>query len=156
MELKIKRLREEAVLPFYATSGAAGMDLTAVCPGGSITIAPMERALIPTGIAIELPDAGHAALLFARSSLGVKRGLSLPNGVGVIDSDYRGEIHVALVNLSGEPVQIYTGERIAQLVIMPVTQVLPVKVKELGQTQRGEGGFGSTGLTANAAQGETT
>lgn len=156
MELKIKRLREEAVLPFYATFGAAGMDLTAVCPGGSITIAPMERALIPTGIAIELPDAGHAALLFARSSLGVKRGLSLPNGVGVIDSDYRGEIHVALVNLSGEPVQIYTGERIAQLVIMPVTQVLPVEVKELGQTQRGEGGFGSTGLTANAAQGETT
>lgn len=156
MELKIKRLREEAVLPFYATSGAAGMDLTAVCPSGSITIAPMERALIPTGIAIELPDAGHAALLFARSSLGVKRGLSLPNGVGVIDSDYRGEIHVALVNLSGEPVQIYTGERIAQLVIMPVTQVLPVEVKELGQTQRGEGGFGSTGLTANAAQGETT
>ena len=133
-----------------------GWDLTAVCPGGSITIAPMERALIPTGIAIELPDAGHAALLFARSSLGVKRGLSLPNGVGVIDSDYRGEIHVALVNLSGEPVQIYTGERIAQLVIMPVTQVLPVEVKELGQTQRGEGGFGSTGLTANAAQGETT
>ena len=156
MELKIKRLREEAVLPFYATSGAAGMDLTAVCPSGSITIAPMERALIPTGIAIELPDGGHAALLFARSSLGVKRGLSLPNGVGVIDSDYRGEIHVALVNLSGEPVQIYTGERIAQLVIMPVTQVLPVEVKELGQTQRGEGGFGSTGLTANAAQGETT
>lgn len=156
MELKIKRLREEAVLPFYATSGAAGMDLTAVCPGGSITIAPMERALIPTGIAIELPDAGHAALLFARSSLGVKRGLSLPNGVGVIDSDYRGEIHVALVNLSGEPVEIYTGERIAQLVITPVTQVLPVEVKELGQTQRGEGGFGSTGLTANAAQGETT
>ena len=156
MELKIKRLREEAVLPFYATSGAAGMDLTAVCPGGSITIAPTERALIPTGIAIELPDAGHVALLFARSSLGVKRGLSLPNGVGVIDSDYRGEIHVALVNLSGEPVQIYTGERIAQLVIMPVTQVLPVEVKELGQTQRGEGGFGSTGLTANAAQGETT
>ena len=156
MELKIKRLREEAVLPFYATSGAAGMDLTAVCPGGSITIAPMERALIPTGIAIELPDAGHAALLFARSSLGVKRGLSLPNGVGVIDSDYRGEIHVALVNLSGEPVEIYTGERIAQLVIMLVTQVLPVEVKELGQTQRGEGGFGSTGLTANAAQGETT
>lgn len=156
MELKIKRLREEAVLPFYATSGAAGMDLTAVCPGGSITIAPMERALIPTGIAIELPDAGHVALLFARSSLGVKRGLSLPNGVGVIDSDYRGEIHVALVNLSGEPVEIYTGERIAQLVITPVTQVLPVEVKELGQTQRGEGGFGSTGLTANAAQGEIT
>ena len=156
MELKIKRLREEAVLPFYATSGAAGMDLTAVCPSGSITIAPMERALIPTGIAIELPDAEHAALLFARSSLGVKRGLSLPNGVGVIDSDYRGEIHVALVNLSGEPVQIYTGERIAQLVIMPVTQVLPVEVKELGQTQRGEGGFGSTGLAANAAQGEPT
>lgn len=156
MELKIKRLREEAVMPFYATPGAAAMDLTAVCPGGSITLAPMERALIPTGIAIELPDAGHVALLFARSSLGVKRGLSLPNGVGVIDSDYRGEIHVALVNLSGEPAEICTGERIAQLAVMPVTQVVPVEVQELGQTQRGEGGFGSTGLTAGAAQGQTT
>lgn len=150
MNLKIKRLREEAVMPFYATPGAAAMDLSAVCPGGSITLAPMERALVPTGIAIELPDADHVALLFARSSLGMKRGLSLPNGVGVIDSDYRGEIYVALVNLSGEAVEICTGERIAQLAVMPIARVTPVEVKALGETARGEGGFGSTGGIANA------
>lgn len=141
-------------MPFYATPGAAAMDITAVCPDGSLTIAPMERVLVPTGLAIELPDAGHVALLFARSSLGAKRGLSLPNGVGVIDSDYRGEIHVALINLSGAPVEICTGERIAQLAIVPIARVVPVEAEHLGETVRGEGGFGSTGLTGNAATDE--
>ena len=145
MKRKIKRLREGVELPFYATPGSAAMDLRAACGPDGVTIAPMERALVPTGIAVELPDAGHVALLFARSSLGLKKGLALTNGVGVIDSDYRGEICVGLVNLSGEPVTIPNGERIAQLAVMPVERMEIEEAGRLGETQRGEGGFGSTG-----------
>lgn len=144
MELKIKLLSPKAVLPRYATAGAAAMDLTA-CIDKPITIAPRQLVTLPTGIAIALPSAEYVALVFARSGLGVKHGISLSNGVGVIDSDYRGEIKVGLTNLSDEPYTIQPGDRVAQLAILPVTQATVVQVSELDETGRGAGGFGSTG-----------
>ncbi|MGN1003321.1 MAG: dUTP diphosphatase [Oscillospiraceae bacterium] len=144
MELKIKLLSPNAVLPRYATPGSAAMDLTA-CIDEPITIAPRQLVTLPTGIAIALPSAEYVALVFARSGLGVKHGISLSNGVGVIDSDYRGEIKVGLTNLSDEPYTIQPGDRVAQLAILPVTQATVVQVSELDETGRGAGGFGSTG-----------
>lgn len=144
MELKIKLLSPNAVLPQYATPGSAAMDLTA-CIDEPITIAPRQLVTLPTGIAIALPSADYVALVFARSGLGVKHGISLSNGVGVIDSDYRGEIKVGLTNLSDEPYTIQPGDRVAQLAILPVTQATVVQVSELDETGRGAGGFGSTG-----------
>ena len=131
-------------LPHPATAGAAGADLCANIDT-ALTIQPMGRAVVPTGIAIELPDAGYGAFVFARSGLGIKHGLTLSNGVGVIDSDYRGEICVGLVNLSNTAYTIQPGERIAQLCILPVMQFLPVETDTLSETERGTGGFGSTG-----------
>ena len=143
-ELKIKRLRENAVLPVRATEGAAGLDLSA-CLDAPLAIPSGGRALIPTGIAIELPGPEVAALLFARSSLGLKRGLMLTNGVGVIDSDYRGEIRIGVYNFTNVPCIVENGERLAQLVVVPVP-ALPVReVETLDETERGAGGFGSTG-----------
>lgn len=144
MELKIKLLNDRVTLPAYATAGAAAMDLTA-CVEEPITIAPRQLVRVPTGIAIALPSAEYVALVFARSGLGVKHGISLSNGVGVIDSDYRGEIMVGLTNLSDQPYTIQPGDRVAQLAIMPVTQAHVVQVEELDETDRGAGGFGSTG-----------
>ncbi|MDO5783583.1 MAG: dUTP diphosphatase [Eubacteriales bacterium] len=131
-------------LPRHATAGAAGADLTANIDA-PLTLAPMARAVIPTGLAMELPDAGYGAFVFARSGLGIKHGLTLSNGVGVIDSDYRGEVSVGLVNLSDRAYTIQPGERIAQLCILPVMQFTAVEAEELAQTGRGTGGFGSTG-----------
>ena len=145
MELKIKKLKENAKIPQRATNGSAGMDLYA-CIAESVTLAPGQLTVIPTGIAIELPDNTCAAFLYARSGLGVKHGICLSNGVGVIDSDYRGEITVGLCNVSKKSYIINPGDRIAQLVIMPV--VKPTNITEtdsLTDTQRGSGGFGSTG-----------
>lgn len=144
MELKIKLLSPNAVLPRYATAGAAAMDLIA-CIDEPVTLFPRQLATLPTGIAIALPSAEYVALVFARSGLGVKHGISLSNGVGVIDSDYRGEIKVGLTNLSDEPYTIQPGDRVAQLAILPVTQATVVQVSELDETGRGAGGFGSTG-----------
>lgn len=144
MELKIKLLSPNATLPRYATAGAAAMDLTA-CIDEPMTIAPRQLVSIPTGIAIALPGADYVALIFARSGLGVKHGISLSNGVGVIDSDYRGEIRVGLTNLSDREYTVQPGDRIAQLAVMPVTQAAVVQVDELDETDRGAGGFGSTG-----------
>ena len=144
MELNIKLLSPKAVLPNYATPGSAAMDLTA-CMDEPVTIAPRQLVTIPTGIAIALPSADYVALIFARSGLGVKHGISLSNGVGVIDSDYRGELKVGLTNLSDTPYTIQPGDRIAQLAILPVTQPTVVQVAELDETDRGTGGFGSTG-----------
>lgn len=148
MDLKIKavspKIGEEIPFPYYASTGAAAMDLHA-CIDGAVTILPGERAFLPTGIAIALPSPDYVALIFDRSSLGVKYGLALPNGVGVIDSDYRGEIGVALVNLSDAPYTVQPGDRIAQLAVMPVVQANIVPVEELDETGRGAGGFGSTG-----------
>lgn len=141
---KVRRLRESAKLPFRATEGSAGMDLYA-CIGSPVTLGAGEKAVIPTGIAIELPSAELAAFVFARSGLAIKHGIGLLNGVGVIDSDYRGEICVGVVNQLAEPYTIAPDERIAQLVIMPVSLITPVEAQSLDDTARGEGGFGSTG-----------
>ena len=144
MELKIKKLKENAKIPHRATNGSAGMDLYA-CIGESVTLAPGRLTVIPTGIAIELPDNTCAAFLYARSGLGVKHGICLSNGVGVIDSDYRGEVCVGLCNVSDKPYVIEPFERVAQMVIAPVLTPDVVEVDELSDTARGEGGFGSSG-----------
>ena len=141
---KVRRLRESAKLPFRATEGSAGMDLYA-CIDSPVTLGAGEKAVIPTGIAIELPSAELAAFVFARSGLAIKHGIGLLNGVGVIDSDYRGEICVGVINQLAEPYTIAPDERIAQLVIMPVSLITPVEAQSLNDTARGEGGFGSTG-----------
>ena len=144
MQLKIKKLKENARIPKRATEGAAGMDLFA-CITDAVALAPGQLTVIPTGIAIELSDNTCAAFLYARSGLGVKHGICLSNGVGVIDSDYRGEICVGLCNVSDTPYTIEPGERVAQMVIAPVLIPSVVEVGELGETERGSGGFGSTG-----------
>lgn len=141
---KVRRLRESAKLPFRATDGSAGMDLYA-CIDSPVTLGAGEKAVIPTGIAIELPSAELVAFVFARSGLAIKHGIGLLNGVGVIDSDYRGEICVGVINQLAEPYTIAPDERIAQLVIMPVSLINPVEAQSLDDTARGEGGFGSTG-----------
>lgn len=141
---KVRRLRESAKLPFRATDGSAGMDLYA-CIDSPVTLGAGEKAVIPTGIAVELPSAELAAFVFARSGLAIKHGIGLLNGVGVIDSDYRGEICVGVINQLAEPYTIAPDERIAQLVIMPVSLINPVEAQSLDDTARGEGGFGSTG-----------
>ena len=132
-------------LPRRATEGSAGADLCANIDE-AVTVPPMGRTVIPTGLAVELPDAGYGAFVFARSGLGIRHGLTLSNGVGVIDSDYRGEISVGLVNLSDKAYTIEPGERIAQLCILPVIQFAAVEAEQLGDTGRGSGGFGSTGV----------
>lgn len=144
MELKIKKLKENAKIPQRATNGSAGMDLYA-CISESVTLAPGQLTVIPTGIAIELPDNTCAAFLYARSGLGVKHGICLSNGVGVIDSDYRGEVCVGLCNVSDKPYVIEPFERVAQMVIAPVLTPDITEVDELSDTARGEGGFGSSG-----------
>lgn len=148
MELKIKplspKIGTEIPIPAYATAGAAGMDLRA-CLDEPLTLKPGDRVGIPTGFAIALPGPEWVAYIFARSGLGIKNGITLPNCVGVIDSDYRGEIIVALTNLSDTPYTIQPGDRVAQLVISPVVQAQISLVDELDETGRGAGGFGSTG-----------
>ena len=144
MELKIKKLRENAKIPFRATEGSAGMDLYA-CIDEPITLEAGEKAVIPTGIAIALPSPELGAFIFARSGLAIKHGIGLLNSVGVIDSDYRGEVCVGLINQFKEPYTVQPDERIAQMVIMPVSLIQPVEVDELDETERGTGGFGSTG-----------
>ncbi len=143
MVLRMKRLREGAVLPERKTAGSAGYDLCA-CIAGEFTIEPGELVMLPTGLAAEIPE-GCAGMIFTRSGLGVKHGIAVSNGVGVIDSDYRGEIHVGLRNSSKVPYTIQPGERIAQLIVMPVHMPVVEEVEELSETQRGTGGFGSTG-----------
>lgn len=144
MKLKIKKLRENARIPAYATQGSAGMDLYA-CIDESITLQPQQLVMIPTGLAIEICDKNYAAFLYARSGLGVKHGICLSNGVGVVDSDYRGEVCVGLCNVSDKPYVIEPMERVAQMVIAPVVCAEIEEVTELSDTDRGQGGFGSTG-----------
>lgn len=144
MDLKIKKLKGNAKLPTRGTAGSAGMDLYA-CIDDSVTINPGDLKVIPTGIAIALPDNSCVAYLYARSGLGVKHGICLSNGVGVVDSDYRGEICVGLCNVSGVPYTISPGERVAQMVISPVIIPNLVETDVLDETERGSGGFGSTG-----------
>lgn len=141
--LKIKKVRPNAVIPQRATERSAGLDLTA-CIETPLTVKAGERILIPTGIAIALP-AQSVGLVFARSSLGTKHGIALSNGVGVIDEDYRGEIHVGIFNSSAQDYTVQPFERIAQLVVMPVCYPVVEAADTLDDTARGSGGFGSTG-----------
>ena len=144
MTLPIKKLHPEARIPVRSTGGSAGMDLCARIDE-PVTVPAGGRVGIPTGIAMGLPGPETVGLVFARSGLAVKHGLALSNGVGVIDSDYTGEIRVGLVNLSDKAYTIEPGERIAQLVIMPVLLPEVELVEALEETARGAGGFGSTG-----------
>lgn len=148
MELKFKALNpkigREIPLPQFATPGSAAMDLRA-CIDRPVTIQAGERTVVPTGLAMALPSADYVALLFARSGLGIRRGVCLSNGVGVIDSDYRGEIGVGLVNLSQEAYTVQPGDRIAQLMVVPVERPTVSLAEDLDDTSRGSGGFGSTG-----------
>ncbi|MEW6777805.1 MAG: dUTP diphosphatase [Bdellovibrionota bacterium] len=139
----VKKLRAGALPPTYQTPGAAGADLCA-CVEAPIKLEPGQRKLIPTGIALEIPE-GYEGQVRPRSGLAVKHGIALPNSPGTIDSDYRGEVQVILINLGNEPYEIKNGERIAQLVIAPVTRVSFQEAPELSGTSRGAGGFGSTG-----------
>ncbi len=144
MELKCKKLHPAAVLPVYATAGAAGADICALPDGDPVVIESGKTAFLRTGLALAIP-AGYVGLIFARSSLGAKRGLAPANKVGVIDSDYRGEVRVVLHNHSDTTQTVEPGERIAQLLIMPVATATLCEVDDLDDTARGAGGFGSTG-----------
>ncbi len=144
INVKIKLLRDGVQLPEYATDGSAAIDLRSAADA-DITIEPGKRALIPTGIAIAPETSGVVAILAARSGLSVKHGITLTNGIGVIDSDYRGEICASLINVSDTPYTITPGERMAQLMFMPVLQANFLIADELDDTARGTGGFGSTG-----------
>lgn len=142
VELKRVGSRGEPLpLPRYMTEGAAGLDL---CADSACVLGPMERALVPTGLAIAIPP-GYEGQVRPRSGLAVKRGVTVLNAPGTIDSDYRGEVQVILVNLSDRHVELARGERIAQLVLAKVERAELVEVAELAETARGDGGFGSTG-----------
>jgi dUTP pyrophosphatase len=143
MNVRFKRLRASAILPRYMTAGAAGMDLSSAADG-PITIEPGARVGVPTGWAIELP-AGSEGQVRPRSGLAAKHGISIPNAPGTIDSDYRGELVVLLVNLGREAHVIQPGDRIAQLVVAPVVQAKIEETDALSDTTRGHGGFGHTG-----------
>jgi dUTP pyrophosphatase len=144
MDLPFQRLRPEGALPLAAHPGDAGLDLRAA---DGITVKPGERAMVPTGVAVAIPD-GYAGLVLPRSGLASKRGLTLANAPGLIDAGYRGEVICAVVNLDPhEAVEIAPGDRIAQLVIVAVPEVSPAFVDELPDSRRGTGGFGSTGTT---------
>ena len=142
-KVAVKKLREGAILPTFGSNEAAGADLYA-CLEQDVTIAPGETVFVPTGLAMELPR-GYAGLIYARSGLACKRGLAPANKVGVVDSDYRGEFIVALHNHGSQPQTISHGERVAQLVVTPVLIPEYIEVETLSDTQRGTGGFGSTG-----------
>ena len=146
VSVRVRRVRahsEPLPLPRYETDLAAGMDLRADIEG-EWTLGPMERVAVPTGLALAMP-AGYEAQLRPRSGLALKHGITLLNSPGTVDADYRGEVKVLLVNLSSQPFTLRRGERIAQLVVAPVSQVSLVELTVLDDTERGEGGFGSTG-----------
>ena len=146
LDLKVVRVHPKAALPRYASDGAAGLDLTAALDA-PLSLAPRQRAAVPTGLVIGLPP-GHEGQVRPRSGLAIRHGLTVVNAPGTIDEDYRGELAVLLVNLGDEVVTIRPGDRIAQLVVAPVSRVGIVEidaVEELGDTERGAGSFGSTG-----------
>ena len=142
-KIQIKKLRDGAVIPTFGSPFSAGADLYA-CVDSNTAIAPGQTVMIPSGVAVEIPE-GYAGLVCARSGLSTRRGLAPANKVGVIDSDYRGEITVALYNHSSSPETISPGERVAQLLIVPVLSFEFVEADSLSDTERGGGGFGSTG-----------
>ena len=131
-------------LPSYETAGAAGADLRADLEGAEITLAPMERRLIPTGLRMQIPP-GFEVQIRARSGAALRDGLAMVNGVGTIDSDYRGPVGVIAINLSDKPLVIRHGDRVAQIVVAPVVQAIFTPAQSVNETARGSGGFGSTG-----------
>lgn len=149
MNIQVTKLRDTATLPEYQSEGAAGMDIHA-CIDEAVTLQPMERRMIPTGFAMALP-AGYEAQIRARSGLSIKHGITMINGVGTIDADYRGEVGVLLVNLGQEPFEITPDMRIAQMVIATYERAVWNEVASLEETARGEGGFGSTGTHLSKA-----
>lgn len=142
MQVQVKKLKDSAILPEYQTAQAAGMDLHA-CLDTAVTLAPMERRMIPTGLAIALPD-GYEAQIRARSGLSIKHGITMVNGIGTIDADYRGEIGALVINLGQEPFVIEPDMRVAQLVIAKYEHIMWQESDALNDTDRGSGGFGST------------
>lgn len=143
MNILVRKLRDDATLPAYQTAGSAAADIYA-CLDDDIEVLPQQRVVIPTGLALAVPD-GYEAQVRARSGLSLSHGLSLANGVGTIDADYRGELGVIMINHGSEPVRVSSGMRIAQMVVAPAPQVTWQLVDELDKTERGEGGYGSTG-----------
>jgi len=141
--VKVKKKDERVELPRYGSPGAAGMDLKAFIDA-DVTIPPLGRAKIPTGLYIEVPP-GYEAQVRPRSGLAARHGITLLNSPGTVDSDYRGELEVILVNLGAEPFTLKNGDRIAQMVISPVTRPSLFETDSLSETERGSGGFGSTG-----------
>ena len=153
IQIKIQQLTsgQGMPLPEYQSEGAAGFDLMAAIPDDcSVIIEPHARELVPTGIALEIPD-GFEAQVRSRSGLAIRHGVCVLNSPGTIDSDYRGEVGVILINLGSEPFRIDRGLRIAQLVVAPVARVKFLGVESLAQSTRGSGGFGSTGLAATTS-----
>jgi len=145
LPLLVVKLKPDAAVPAYKTAEAAGMDLSACLGAGEVlTLAPLERRLVPTGLMVAIPT-GYEGQVRPRSGWALKEGVTVLNSPGTIDSDYRGEVGVILINLSAQPVQIRHGDRIAQLLITPVARVNPVEVSSLDETARGAGGFGHTG-----------
>jgi dUTP pyrophosphatase len=144
LKLLDPRLGDEFPMPHYASAGAAGMDMRA-CVDAPLEIGPGETRLIPTGMAIHIEEAGLAAMLLPRSGLGHKHGIVLGNLVGLIDSDYQGQVFISCWNRGSEPFSVQPGERIAQMVIVPVVHADFEVVEEFTTTERGEGGFGHTG-----------
>ena len=142
MEIKIKS--EAGIVPAYETAGSAGMDIRAYLKE-PVELLPGQRALIPTGIYLEIPE-GYEVQIRARSGLAIKRGIGLVNGIGTIDSDYRGEVKIALINWGDEPFVISNGERVAQMVAARYEKVEFTVADELSETERGSGGFGHTGV----------
>jgi len=143
MKLNVKKLDKRAIIPTYGTEYSAGADLYVILDE-AIEIAPHTTKMLSTGIAVEIPE-GFCGLIFARSSMGAKRGLAPANKVGVIDADYRGEVKVALHNHTDNPARVEPGERVAQLAIVPFLHAEFEETEELSETVRGVGGFGSTG-----------
>ena len=146
IRVKVKRLPhgEGIELPSYATEHSAGLDLRAAVEE-PVVLKPMERAVIPTGFVFEIPE-GYEGQVRPRSGLALRKGITVLNSPGTVDADYRGEVKVILINLGDEEVVIKRGDRIAQMIIAPVSRVQLVEVEEVSQTSRGEGGFGSTGI----------
>ena len=144
MEVKIKKLTPKAALPAYQTEHAAAMDIQA-CLDESMVLQPLQRAMVPTGLAFEIPE-GYEMQIRARSGLSIKHGITMVNGVGTIDADYRGELNILVINLGQEAFEIEPGMRIAQLLITKYEKITWQPTEILSETARGAGGFGSTGF----------
>ena len=143
-KIKIKKLSNEVSIPKYETPGSSGMDLSA-CIEQDVIINPGDKAIIPTGFSLSIPE-GYEVQIRPRSGLAAKKGITVLNTPGTIDSDYRGEIKVILINLSQDMFYVKNGERIAQMVVCPIQQAIVEEVEDLSETNRGSGGFGSTGI----------